>query len=96
METVEIILGIEALLHFPKEGTIGELIEGRVVLDDGLNMLVFLWTRSVSTAGERVDNWNIYKARLGHVTLPVKDIIESFGSQASETVSVTYGGGSLQ
>jgi hypothetical protein len=50
METVE---AIEALLHFPKEGTIGELTEGRVVLDEGLNMLVFL-IRSVSKAGERV------------------------------------------
>jgi hypothetical protein len=36
----------------------------------------------------------MYKARLGHVTLPVTDVIESFGSQASETVSAMVGGAS--
>jgi len=37
METVEIILGLKALA-FSERSTIGELTEGRVVLDEGLNM----------------------------------------------------------
>jgi len=57
METVEVILGIEgSALAFSERSTIGELTEGRVVLDEGLNMP--LWTRSVITASERGGNWN--------------------------------------
>jgi len=47
----KVILGIEgSALAFSERSTIGELTEGRVVLDEGLNMP--LWTRSVITAGE--------------------------------------------
>ena len=39
METVEVILGIEgSALAFSERSTIGELTEGRVVLDEGLNI----------------------------------------------------------
>jgi hypothetical protein len=36
----------------------------------------------------------MYKARLGHITLLVTDVIENLGSQASETVGVMVEGAS--
>ena len=71
METVEVILGIEgSALAFSERSTIGELTEGRVVLDEGLNMP--LWTRSVITAGEGAIGTNLCRHK------PVASIVSGF------------------